>query len=149
MSIHPSTPRLTDRLCTLAETQLQMQTSRSAVLEAGSVGVMTADIAFATGVVGTGQADLWIAALALLGLSLSLAVCTVRLPNARQTGPSVQVTFDALDTQDEHELQRSLVRRFARDIHRNEQALVRKTSLFDQAVTFLVLAAALELGGRL
>jgi hypothetical protein len=30
----PITPRLTDRLCSLAESQLQMQTARSAALDA-------------------------------------------------------------------------------------------------------------------
>jgi hypothetical protein len=126
-----------------------MQTSRSAVLEAGALGVMTADIAFAISAVNTGAFDLWIAAVALLGLSLIFAVRTGRLPAAEQSGPSVKDTFDALDVQDAPEIQRSLVQRFARDIHRNEQALIRKTLLFERAVTCLVLAVIPELVGRL
>jgi hypothetical protein len=144
-----SSTDITERLCALGESQLQMQTSRSAVLEAGALGIITADIAFAMGAVSSAPPELWIAALALFSLSLSLAVRVVRLPNARQSGPSVQETLDTLDTQDKPELERSLAQRFARDIRRNEQALARKTALFERAVTFLVLAATIELAGRL
>jgi hypothetical protein len=139
----------TDRLCTLAESQLQMQTSRSTALEAGALGVMAVNAAFAANVVNTGAADLWVVALALLGLSLGLAARTLRLPAAEQTGPSVQRTFEASEIKDDTELNRSLVRGFMRDIHRNENALTRKASLFDQAVTFLVLAIVVGLAGRL
>ena len=39
------TPRLADRLCSLAESQLQTQAARSVALDASALGVMAVDAA--------------------------------------------------------------------------------------------------------
>jgi hypothetical protein len=85
MPTRGSSPPLTDRLCSLAESlQMQMQTARSAALDAGALGVMAVDAAFAELIANTGGAhQVWIVALVLLGLSSALAVAALRLP-----GPS-------------------------------------------------------------
>jgi hypothetical protein len=79
---------LTDRMRSLAESQLQMQTARSAALDGGALGVMAVDAAIATFVVDTGGAHhFWIGALVLLGLSLGLVVQVLRSSGARATLP--------------------------------------------------------------
>jgi hypothetical protein len=144
------TPRLTGRLCSLAESQLQMQTARSAALDGGALGVIAVDAGVAAIIVGTrGAYDLWIAALAMLGLALALAVRALRLPGAEQTGPSVAEIHNARDTQADLRLEDVLFKGLAEDVHSNEQALARKGPLFDRALTFLVLAIVIELVGRL
>jgi hypothetical protein len=149
MSTKAITPRLADRLCSLAESQLQMQTARSAALDGGALGVIAVDAGVAAIIIGArGAYDLWIVALALLGLALGLAVRTLRLPGAEETGPSVADMREARETQDEHELEDSVLEDLARDIQINEQALARKGPLFDRALTFLVLTILVELTGR-
>jgi hypothetical protein len=76
---------LSDGLRSLAESQLQMQTARSAALDGGVLGVTAVDAAIATLIINTGGAHpFWIVALALLGLSLGLAVGALRLPGAER-----------------------------------------------------------------
>lgn len=88
ISTKPITPRFADRLCSLAVSQLQTQAARSVALDAGALGVMAVDAAIATIVIGArGAYHLWIVALVLLGLSLGLAVRTLRLPGAEETAP--------------------------------------------------------------
>jgi hypothetical protein len=68
MSTKAITPRLADRLCSLAESQLQTQISRSGALDASALGVMAIDAAVAATIFATrGTFDLWIVAPALLG----------------------------------------------------------------------------------
>ena len=150
MSTKAITPRLADRLCSLAESQLQTQAARSAALDGSALGVMAVDAAIATIIVGNGGAhNFWIAALALLGLSLGLAVTTVRLTGAEETGPSVVDIHDARDTQDDRRLEEWLFEGLAEDLRTNEQALARVVPAFNGALTFLVLAIIIELAGRL
>ncbi len=47
MSTQGITPRLADRLCSLAESQLQTQAARSASVDAGALGVVSACVAIA------------------------------------------------------------------------------------------------------
>jgi hypothetical protein len=78
MSTEGITPRLADRLCSLAESQLQTQVSRSASIDAGALGVMSACAAIAALILDVKSADhTWIAALVLLGASAGLAVRTL------------------------------------------------------------------------
>jgi hypothetical protein len=73
------TPRLADRLCSLAESQLQTQVSRSGTLDAGALGVMAVDAAIGAIVIGTrGAYDLWIGGLALLVLAIGLELAGVQ-----------------------------------------------------------------------
>ncbi|MGH2902845.1 MAG: hypothetical protein ACRDK7_04575 [Solirubrobacteraceae bacterium] len=150
MSTKKIAPRLAGRLCTLAESQLQMQTSRSAALNTGALGVMAIDAALAAIVIDTGgDHALWIAALALLAMSLALAARTLRLAGAKRTGPSVARIHEACATEDHRRLEESLLNDLTEDIFINEQALARKASLFDRAQTLLLLAIVIELAGRL
>jgi len=143
------TPRLAERLCSLAESQLQMQTARSAALDAGALGVIAVNTGVAAIVIGTGGAyDLWIVALVQLGLSLGLAVRTLRLPGAEETGPSVAYMREARETRDEHRLEEWLLNDLTEDFEINEQALAHKGPLFDRALMSLVLAILVELAGR-
>jgi len=150
MSTRRISPGLTDGLRSLAESQLQMQTARSAALDGGALGVMAVDAAIATITISVGGTHhFWIVALALLWLSLVLAVGTLRLPGAEQTGPSVAGIHDARDTQDDSGLEDLLLDGLAEDVRTNEQALARIAPLFNGALAFLTLAIVIELVGRL
>lgn len=86
MPTHEDTSSLTGELCSLARDQLKMQSGRSTALDAGALGLMVLDVALATIVIGTsGAYDLWIAALALLGLSFGLAIRALRRKGATET----------------------------------------------------------------
>jgi hypothetical protein len=133
----------------LAANQLQIQAARSVALDSSALGVMAIDLAVAAIVVGTrGAYDLWILALILLGLSLGLAVRTLRMPGVERIGPPVTDTPEAPENTDEHSPD-SLLDDLAEDIGINEHALARKEPPFDRALTFLVLAILVALAGRL
>jgi hypothetical protein len=150
MSTKPITPGLAGSLRSLAVSQLQMQTVRSAALDGGALGVVAVDAAIAALIVDTGGTHHFeILALALLGLSLALAVAALRLPGAEQTGPSVEGIHDARDKKDDSVLEDVLFEGLAEDLGTNERALARKVTLFNGALTFLVLAIVIELVGTL
>ena len=110
---------------------------------------MTVDAAVAAIVTGTsGGYDLWILALALLGLSFGLAVRAGRLPGAERTGPRVEDVLEASETMQDDELERSLLRDLATDMRINRRTLARKGLALERAQTFLVAAILVELVGR-
>jgi len=134
----------------LAESQLQMQTARSAALDDGALGMMAVDAAIATFIVDTGGTHhFWIGALVLLVLSLGLAVQTLGAPGAKETGPSVAAMRKARQSQDDKELQEALLEDLAEDVQINEQSLARKAGSFNGALICLVLAITIELVGKL
>jgi hypothetical protein len=148
MSTQGITPRLADGLRSLAESQLQTQVSRSGALDAGALGVVSACAAIAAIVLSVRSAHhLWIAALALLGLSLGLAMRALLMEGAEQTGPLVTDMLDDRETRDDEELEESLLEDLATHTFNNEQALARKDPLLARALTLLVLAIVLELAG--
>jgi hypothetical protein len=150
MSTKAVTPRLADRLCSLAESQLQTQAARSASIDAGALGVVSACAAIAALVIGVrGAYELWIVALALLGLSFGLAVRAGRLPGAEETGPLVDDVLEAGETGEDDELELSLLRDLAADMRTNRRTLARKGLLLNRAQTFLVAAILVELAGRI
>ncbi len=150
MADHEDTSLLTSELCSLARDQLKMQSGRSAALDAGALGVMVLDVALATIVIETeGAYDLWIAALALLGLSFGLAIRALRRKGARATGPPVVRLREERETHTARQLRESLLEDLAEGVQANEHALARKAALFDRALTPLVLAILIDLTGRL
>jgi uroporphyrinogen-III decarboxylase len=150
MSTKSITPRLADRFCLLAVSQLQTQVSRSGTLDASALGVMAVDAALAAIIIGTrGGYDLWIVALALLALSLGVAVRTLLGPGAKQNGPSVTEMLDTRAHNDDETVEENLLKDLADDVQINEQALARKDPMIAWAVTPLVLAIIVELAGRL
>jgi hypothetical protein len=150
MSTQPITPRFAESLRLLAASQLQAQVSRSGTLDAGALGVMAIDAAVAAIVVGTRDTcGLWIVALALLGLSLGVAVRTLLRPGARLTGPLVADMLNARATRADEDLEEELLEDLAMETLANEQALARKDPMIAVAVALLVLAIVIELAGRL
>jgi len=148
MSTKTIAPRLADRLCSLAESQLQTQVSRSGTLDVSALGVVSACAAIAAIVLGIRSAHhLWIAALVLLVLAFCLAARALLLPGAKQIGPFVADMLDARETRNDEDLEEKLLRDLATETLANEQALTRKDPLLAAAVTLLVLAIALELAG--
>jgi hypothetical protein len=97
------TPRLADRFCLLAVSQLQIQAARSVALDGGALGVMAVDAAIGTIIIGArGAYDLWIAALVLLGLSLGVAVRTLLGPGFREVAVAhPHHATDAVDPEDQ------------------------------------------------
>jgi hypothetical protein len=145
-----TSPPLTGNLCALARDQLQMQTSRSGTLDAGALGVMGLGAALAALVINADHSDgLEIAALSLVGLSVGLAVATLRLAGADETGPSIAAIAAARTRHGERVLEEWLLNDLAEDVHTNERGLARKATLFDAAVMMLMLAVIVDLAGRL
>jgi hypothetical protein len=150
MSTRAITPRLADRLCSLAESQLQTQAARSASVDAGALGVMAVAAAVAAIVIGTrGVYVLRIVALALLGLSASLAVYALLRRGAKEIGPLVTDILHDRDRSDDEELEQLLLEDLADETLVNNQALARKDPLFISALALLVLAIVVELTGKL
>src|ERR1039458_227485 len=156
MSTRAITPRLAESLSRrlLAASQLQIQAAQSVALDASALGVMAVAAAVAGSVArivsgARGAYALWILALVLLGLSLGLAVWSLRLPGAEQIGPSIADMPETPESKDEHSPEDSLLNDLAEDIETNEHALDRKDPLLDRALTFLVLTIIVELAGRL
>jgi hypothetical protein len=148
MSTKVITPRLTDRLCSLAESQLQIQASRSASVDAGALGVVSACAAIAALVLTVRSTDhLWIAALVPLGLSAGLALRALIHRGAKEIGPLVTDILNDRECSDDGELEQSLLEDLADETLVNDQALARKDPLFTGALTLLVLAVLLELAG--
>jgi hypothetical protein len=148
MSTKAITPRLADRLCSLAESQLQIQAARSASVDAGALGVVSACAAIAALILSARSAHhLWIAALTLLAVSAGLAIRALVLRGAREVGPLVSDMLDARETRDDEDLEGTLLKDFATETLANEQALARKDPLLARAVALLVLAVILELAG--
>jgi len=148
MSVQGITPRLAGRLCSLAESQLQTQAARSASVDAGALGVVSACAAIAALILSARSAHhLWIAALTLLAVSAGLAIRALVLRGAREVGPLVSDMLDARETRDDEDLEGTLLKDFATETLANEQALARKDPLLARAVALLVLAVILELAG--
>jgi hypothetical protein len=147
------TPRLAEGLNRrlLAASQLQIQAARSVALDASALGVMAVDAGVAAIIVNArGAYGLWIIALAMLGLSLGLAVRSLRLPGAERIGPPPSpAPPEAREAKDEHSLGDSLLENLVEDVETNEHALARKDPPLERALTFLVLAIIIELTARL
>jgi hypothetical protein len=144
----PITPRLADRFCLLAVSQLQTQMSRSGTLDTSALGVVSACSAIAAIILGFKSAHhLWIAALVLLVVALGLAIHVLSLPGAEENGPSVLEMLDARASNDDELIEEGLLKNLADDVHTNEQTLAGKDRLLARAVTVLVLAIMLELAG--
>lgn len=142
------TPRLAGRLCSLAESQLQMQAAHSASVDAGALGVLGACAAIAAIVVSVrSTVHLWIAALALLGLSAGLAIRALLLTGAKGIGPLAVEMLDERGARDDAEIEQSLLEDLAEDTYTNNQAIARKDPLFTWALLVLALAIVLELVG--
>ncbi len=146
----PTEPEPSEWLRLLTGSRLHTQVSRSAALDGGALGVMGVDVAVALIVIGAGGAyGLPILALVVLGLSFSLAVRALRLPGAKEAGPTLAAMRRAREAEeDEYLLEDSLLNDLEKDIQINDRTLVRKILLFDNALTFLMLAILVELAGR-
>jgi hypothetical protein len=149
MSTKPTKPEPDDWMRLLAGSRLQTGVSRSVALEAGALGVMAVASALALIVIGAGGAhDLSIVALLLLALAFGLAVHTLLLPTAKETGPTLATMRRARDVEDAGEFEDSLLDDLEVDLRINDRALARKTLLFKRAVTLLALAILVELAGQ-
>ncbi len=149
MSAKPTKAEPSEWLRLLTGNRLQTQVSRSAALDGGALGVMGVGVAVALIVVGAGGAYvLSILALLALGASFGLAVRALRLPNAKDAGPSLTAMRRARESEDAREFEDSLLDDLESDIQINDRAVARKTLLFKHALTFLMLAILVELAGQ-
>jgi hypothetical protein len=149
MSAKTTEPDPDEWMRLVAGSRLQKQSSRSAELNAGPLGVMAVDGAGILIAITTGEPyGLSILALLLLGSSFILAMRTLRLPSAREAGPSLASMRDAREVETARAFEDSLLDDLEEDIEANEHALARKTLLFKGALTFLMLAILVELAGQ-
>lgn len=149
MSTQPHKPEPSEWLRLLTGNRLQTQVSSSAVLVGGALGVMGLDVAVALIVLGGGGAyGLSIFALLALGCSFGLAMRALRLPNAKDAGPSLAAMRRAREAEDARAFEDSLLDDLEVDVRLNERAVARKTLLFAHALNFLAFATLVELVGR-
>jgi hypothetical protein len=149
MSTRPHEPEPSEWLRLLTGNRLQTQVSRSGALVGGALGVMAVDVAVALIVLGAGGAyALSILALLALGCSFSLAVRALRLPSAKEAGPTLAAMRRAREAEDPRAFEDSLLDDLESDIRFNDRVVARKTLLFKHALTFLVLAILVELAGQ-
>ncbi len=151
MPAHRRAPSLlTSGLRSLGESQLQTQASRSASLDTAALGMMALDAALATILDGIGApGPLRIATLALICLSFAMAARTLRLPGAEETGPSLADMQAARETQDEEQLEETLLEGLTKAVEINKRELAHKDASFEAALALLVLTAIVELIGGL
>jgi hypothetical protein len=150
MPDHDDTSLLIGELSALARDKLKTQSGRSTALDAGALGLMLLDVALATTALETrGAYELWIAALALLGLSFGLAIRASRRKGAEDTGPPVARLHEYRETRDARQLREFLLAELTKGVRANEHALARKSLLFDRALIVMALAILIDLAGRL
>ncbi len=110
---------------------------------------MAVNTALAAIIVGTrGAYDLWIVALALLGLSLSMAARVLRLPGTEQNGPLVAEILKTRRANDDGTIEEQLLDDLAHETLANENALARKDPLVSSAVTYLIVGVVIELAAQ-
>lgn len=127
MNARGITPGLADTLPTLAVSQLQMQASRSATLDTIAIGMMGVNLATAAIVVTAQSAHhLWIASLAMVSLSLGLAMRVLLLEGAKRDGPLVVDVLNARAAFDDEKLEASVLERLATDMLADRRALAHK-----------------------
>ena len=150
MPNHDDTSLLIGELSSLARDKLRTQSGRSVALDAGALGLMLLDAALATTALETrGAYDLWIAALALLGLSFGLAIRALRRKGAVNTGPPVARLSEERETHPARQLRESMREELTEEAQTNDHALARKAVLFDRALIVMALAILIDLAGRL
>ena len=148
MNVRAITPGLAATLRSLAVGQLQMQASRSATLDTVAIGVMGIDLAVAAIVVGVQSAHhLWIASLAVLGLSFGLAMRALFLAGAVKIGPSIEYLLETHGAKDGSAIEQLIVWNLAADVFANRQALADKGSPLMRALGLVALAIVTELVG--
>jgi hypothetical protein len=150
MPDHDDVSLLIGELSGLARDKLRTQSGGSVALDAGALGLMLLDVALATTVLETkGAHDLWIAALAVLGLAFGLAIQTSRRKGAEDTGPPVARLNEERETRGARQIRESMREDLTEAAEANEHALARKSSLFDRALIVMALAILIDLAGRL
>lgn len=148
MSTGPVSPGLANALRSLAESQLQIQASRSAALDAGAIAIAGIDVAVGAMVFATGSGQpLRLAALALVGLSAGLAVRALFLDGTPHLGPSVMRVLAIRKIRTDRVLENAILSALGADVRANRRALARKAPCVTRAFALLALAAMLTLAG--
>jgi hypothetical protein len=149
MPNHDDTSLLIGELSGLARDKLRTQSGRSTALDAAALGLMLLDVALATAVLETsGAYELWIAALAVLGLSFALAIQALRHKGAVNTGPFVARLNEYRETRGARQIRELMREELNEEADINEHALARKAVLFDRALIVMALAILIDLAGR-
>jgi hypothetical protein len=150
MPNHDDTSLLIGELSSLARDKLKTQSGRSVALDAGALGLMLLDAALVATVIETeGAHGLWIAALALLGLSFGLAIRALRRKGAVSTGPPVARLLEYRETRDARQIRDLMREELNNAVEANDLALAGKAVLFDRALIAMVLGVLIDLAGRL
>lgn len=150
MTVHRITPTLAAALQSMTESQLQSQTSRSAALDAGAVGLMGVDAAVAAVVLGVRSADhLWVAALVLLGVSLTVAALALVMSGADDIGPMAAEIIAGREGRTDDDVERELLEDLAARVAANQCALERKEPRVVAALASMLIAVLIALAGQL
>ncbi len=149
MRDRPIPSELVGSLQSLAECQLQSQTSRSAALDAVAGGVMGVDVAIAASVLGVRSAlHLWVVALALLCASFATVAVALLMRSGDGMGPMVMEVLANRGSRSVQDLERELLEDLAAQVAVNRRTLDRKEPRIVAALVLNLLAVAVELAGQ-
>jgi hypothetical protein len=174
---HETDRLFVSELCGLARDKLKQQTARTGALDTNTVGVMALDVGLGAIVLSSGRTSLWVAALTVLCLSLTLAAGALSLRGAELTGPSTarlrregsggsepsgEIRSPMIKslreggegggrcaTIDDAELLQLMLDGLEWDARANDRANAPKNMLYRAALTLLMSGFVLELAGRL
>jgi hypothetical protein len=96
-----------------------------------------------------GVYELWVAALAVLGLSFALAIQALRHKGATETGPSVARLNEYRETRGARQIRELMRAELNEEARINDHALARKAVLFDRALIVMAFGVLIDLAGRI
>jgi hypothetical protein len=141
---------LASSLQSLAECQLQIQTSRAGSLDAGVVGLMGVDAAIAASIVGVhGATDLWATALVLICASFARVSTALLIQGADGIGPSIAEVIARRDAGADHEFVRDILDDLSACVLANRRALDRKEPRLANALVLTLIAVLVELASQI
>lgn len=150
MTKTPIDATLASSLQSLAECQLQIQTSRAAALDAGAVGLMGVDAAIAASIaVAHGTTDLSVVALALTCVSFVALSSALLMQDANGIGPCIAEVIDNLGNDSDGNPVRAILDDLAGCVLANRRALRRKEPRLANALVLTLAAVLVELAGQI
>lgn len=150
MTKTPIDATLAASLQSLAECQLQIQTSRAAALDAGAVGLMGVNAAIAASIaVVHGTTGLSIVALVLTCISFVALSSALLMQDANGIGPCITEVIVNLGEDSDSNPVRAILDDLAGCVLANRRALRRKEPRLANALVLTLVAVLVELAGQI
>lgn len=146
----PIDATLASSLQSLAECQLQSQTSRAGALDAGAVGLMGVEGAIAASIAGARSLTApEIVAFALLCAAFAIVATALLMRDGDDIGPAVTEVMACRGGRSDHDLVCDLLDDLALRVLANRHALDRKEPRLANALVLTLIAVLVELVGQI